>query len=245
MTDIAELPTAQRPSRLATFLELRAPLDWATLLLRAPQLLKAPRGDGRPVMLLPGYGTDEASMRPLGGYLSYLGYDVHEWGLGRNGGHVDRYTQEIGQKTRELYDTLGEPLTLIGWSLGGVIARETARLFASCVREVITLGTPVLGGPKYTAAAERFAAQAQIDLDEFEKEVHARNSIGIRQPLTCIFSKSDGVVGWRASVDTYNAHARNIEVKSSHFGLGANGRVWRLIADILAESSPRPRPASN
>ena len=245
MTEIAELPTAERPSRLATFLELRAPLDWATLLLRAPQLLKAPRGDGRPVMLLPGYGTDEASMRPLGGYLSYLGYDVHEWGLGRNGGHVDRYTQEIGQKTRELYDTPGEPLTLIGWSLGGVIARETARLFASCVREVITLGTPVLGGPKYTAAAERFAAQAQIDLDEFEKEVHARNSIGIRQPLTCIFSKSDGVVGWRASVDTYNAHARNIEVKSSHFGLGANGRVWRLIADILAESSPRTRPAPN
>ena len=184
-------------------------------------------------------------MRPLGRYLSYLGYDVHEWGLGRNDGHVDRYTEEIGQRARELHDTLGEPLTLVGWSLGGVIARETARLFPSCVREVITLGTPVLGGPKYTAAAERFAAQANIDLDEFEKEVHARNSVGIRQPLTSIFSKSDGIVGWQASVDRYNAHARNIEVSSSHFGLGANGRVWRLIADILADSSAPAQTAPN
>lgn len=232
------MPTAQRPSRLATFLELRAPLDWATVVLRAPQLLRAPRGDGRPVVLLPGYGTDEASMRPLGRYLSYLGYDVHDWELGRNRGHVDRYTQQMGERVRHLHDELGGvPLTLIGWSLGGVIARETARLFPPCVREVITLGTPVLGGPKYTAAGARFAAQANIDLDEFEKEVHARNSVGIRQPLTSIYSKLDGVVGWQASIDTYNRHARNIEVSSSHFGLGVNGTVWRLIADILAESA--------
>ncbi len=187
------------------------------------------------MVLLPGYGTDESSMRPLGRYLAYLGYDVYDWGLGRNRGHVDRYTREMGQRTRELHDTLGGvTLTLIGWSLGGVIARETARLFSPYVREVITLGTPVVGGPKYTAAAERFAAQANIDLDEFEKEVHARNSVGIRQPLTSIYSKLDGVVGWQASIDSYNEHARNIEVSSSHFGLGANGSVWRLIADILA-----------
>jgi hypothetical protein len=239
MTDIAELPTARRPSRLATFMELRAPLDWATLLVRAPQLMRAPRGDGRPVMLLPGYGTDEAAMRPLGKYLVYLGYDVYDWGLGRNRGRVDSYTQSIGARTRQLHDDLGGvPLTLIGWSLGGVIARETARLFPTCVREVITLGTPVIGGPKYTAAAERYAASAQLDLDEFEKEVHARNSAGIRQPITCIYSKRDGIVGWQASVDTYNDHARNIEVNSSHFGLGANGRVWRLIAEVLADSAP-------
>ena len=244
MTDIAELPTASRPSRLATLMELRAPLDWATLLVRAPQLLKAPRGDGRPVLLLPGYGTDESAMRPLGRYLDYLGYAVHDWGLGRNRGKVDSYTQAVGGRTKDLHDRLGGvPLTLIGWSLGGVIARETARLFPSCVREVITLGTPVIGGPKYTAAAERYAASAKLDLDEFEKEVHARNSDGIRQPLTCIYSRSDGIVGWRASVDTYNEHARNIEVRSSHFGLGANARVWRLIADTLAASSDA-RPAA-
>ena len=230
-----DLPVARPPSRLATMLELRAPLDWATILLRAPQLLRAPRGDGRPVMLLPGYGTDESSMRPLAHYLRFLGYDVYDWGLGRNKGNVDGYTRLVGERVRECHDRLGgKPLTLIGWSLGGVIARETARLFELNVREVITLGTPIIGGPKYTAAAARYAATANLDLDEFEKEVHARNSIGITQPVTSIYSKLDGVVGWRASIDVYNEQARNIEVYSSHFGIGTNGRVWHLIADTLA-----------
>ena len=234
MTTASEIPSANRPGRLATLLELRAPLDWATIPLRAPQLLLAPRGDGRPVMLLPGYGTDEASMRPLGWYLGYLGYDVYEWGLGRNRGDVEGYIKLIGERVADVHDQLDEqPLTLIGWSLGGVIARETARLSEPYVREVITLGTPIIGGPKYTVTGPRFARSANLDLDEFEKEVHARNSIGIKQPVTSIYSKLDGVVGWQASVDIYNEQARNIQVNSSHFGIGANGRVWRLIADIL------------
>lgn len=235
MTTANDIPVARPPSRLATFLELRAPLDWATILLRAPQLLSAPRGDGRPIMLLPGYGTDEAAMRPLGRYLRFLGYDVYDWGMGRNRGDVDNYVTRVGERVTELHADLdGKPVTLIGWSLGGVIARETARLYASVVREVMTLGTPIIGGPKYTAAAERFAKSADIDLDEFELEVHARNSAGISQPVTSIYSKLDGIVGWRASVDSYNRQARNIEVYSSHFGIGANGRVWHLIADTLA-----------
>ena len=82
-------------------LEVRAPLDWATVLLRMPSLLRAPRGDGRPVMLLPGFGTDELSMRPLGRYLRYLGYDVYDWGLGRNRGRVNRHTRQIGARRRQ------------------------------------------------------------------------------------------------------------------------------------------------
>lgn len=234
MDSITDIPYAKPPSRLATFLEVRAPLDWATLLLYAPTLRRAPRGDGRPVMLLPGYRTDESAMRPLGRYLVYLGYDVYDWGLGRNRGDVDNYVQQVGWQAAAIQEKLdGAALTLIGWSLGGVIARETARLHESCVREVITLGTPIIGGPKYTAVSRRFAASARIDLDEFEREVHSRNSVGIRQPVTSIYSRFDGIVGWRASVDVYNEQARNIEVYSSHFGIGANGRVWRLIADIL------------
>lgn len=238
MAALTDIPVARQPNRLATLLELRAPLDWATILLRAPQLLSAPRGDGRPIMLLPGYGTDEASMRPLGRYLRFLGYDVYDWGMGRNRGDVDGYVARVGERVGEIHAELdGKTVTLIGWSLGGVIARETARLYESLVREVITLGTPIIGGPKYTVAAERFAKSAEIDLDEFEHEVHARNSVGIRQPVTSIYSRLDGVVGWRASVDTYNEQARNIEVYSSHFGIGANGRVWALIADILGGRS--------
>lgn len=228
------MPEARRPSRIATFFELRAPLDWATLLLRAPQLLRAPRGDGRPVMLLPGFGTDESAMRPLGRYLRYLGYDVHDWGLGRNLGKVEQYVDQAGERVEKLCDESGGvPVTLIGWSLGGVIAREIARDFQSSVQEVITLGTPVIGGPKYTAGAEKFASGTTMTLDEIEVLVHERNLLGLQQPVTSIYSRFDGVVGWRACIDVYNDHARNIEVCSSHFGIGAHGRVWHLIARTL------------
>ena len=115
------------------------------LLAAWPYLALMPRGDGRPVMLLPGYGADESSMRPLGKFLNYLGYDVHEWGIGRNRGHVNNYVQRVGARAEAIHeDRNGETVTLIGWSLGGVVARETARLYESCVREVITMGTPVI-----------------------------------------------------------------------------------------------------
>lgn len=233
-----QIPRAAPPSKLATFLELRAPLDWASLLFRAPQLASAPKGDGRPVMLIPGYGTDETSMRPLGRYLEYLGYDVYDWAQGRNRGDVENDIRRVGKRVRKIHDARGgEPVTLIGWSLGGVSAREAARLFEPYVREVITLGTPIIGGPKYTSVANYYAESAQIDLDAFEKEVHQRNSVGIKQPVTSIYSKSDGVVGWQASIDTYNKQAKNIRVNSSHFGLGANGKVWYLIANLLANEA--------
>jgi len=229
------IASCQPPSRFATLLELRAPLDWASLVYRAPQLAAAPKGDGRPVMLIPGYGADETSMRPLGRYLRFLGYDVYDWAQGRNRGDVENDIQRVGQRTREIHAARGgEAVTLIGWSLGGVAAREAARLFEPYVREIITLGTPIIGGPKYTLAANSFAKSAKLDLDEFEKEVHERNSIGIKQPVASIYSKADGVVGWQASIDIYNKQARNIRVNSSHFGLGANGEVWRLIAGVLA-----------
>jgi pimeloyl-ACP methyl ester carboxylesterase len=242
MTTREEATGIERPGRLATLREVRAPIDWASIVLRAPQLARASRGDGRPIMLLPGYGTDRHSMRPLGAYLKYLGYDVYDWGLGRNRGDVDSYMVLVGERARELHDELGGvAITLIGWSLGGVVAREAARLFEAHIREVITLGTPIVGGPKYTVVADRYAKIAHIDLDKFEREVHERNSIGIRQPLTCIYSRTDGVVGWRACVDTYNDQARNIEVNSTHFGIGVNGRVWRIIADTLSSGYGDPR----
>lgn len=173
-------------------------------------------------------------MLPLATYLNFLGYDASTWGMGINGGDVDGLTDTFGRRTQTLADTLGQPITLIGWSLGGVIARETARLFSDSVREVITMGTPLIGGPKYTSVGGFYARQEGLDLDEFEREVHARNCVGLSQPLTVIYSKSDGIVGWKAARDVYNSQARNIEVRSTHFGFGANAKVWRIVANTLA-----------
>jgi hypothetical protein len=90
-----------------------------------------------------------------------------------------------------------------------------------------------VGGPKFTTVGKRYAKGNNIDLEEFELDVHQRNSIGLTQPVTSIYSKSDGVVGWQASVDIYNQHAINIEVNGSHMGLGVNPKVWLTIAEVL------------
>ncbi len=223
----------RRPSLLSNIREFGTPIEFLRFPLSTPNLFKVPRGDGRSVVLLPGYQSPEFAMQPLASYLRALGYKSSTWGMGVNSGEVDELTQLFGERVQALSETRGEPITLVGWSLGGVIAREAARLFSPYVREVITMGTPLIGGPKYTAVGALFAEQNGMDLDEFEHEVHRRNSIGLKQPLTVIYSKSDGVVGWTAARDVYNAQARNIEVRSTHFGLGVNARVWKIVAETL------------
>lgn len=228
-------PACRGPSRLNRLFELRAPLEWASLSLSAPYLLTAPRGDSRPILLAPGYMAGASSMAPLAHYLNFLGYDARSWSLGTNRGDVEADIVRFGEEVEALFDQHnGVPITLIGWSLGGVVSREVARINASAVREVITMGTPIIGGPKYTAVGQLFADRQGMDLDIFEREVHERNLLGLSQPVTSIYSKLDGVVGWESSVDVYNPQARNIEVFASHLGLGGSPRVWRIIADTLA-----------
>lgn len=233
---MSALPQAAMPSPTNRWFEATAPLEFASLLPAAPWLLNAPRGDGRPVMLVPGFFASGRSMTPLAAFLRYLGYDVIDWGLGTNQGDVEADIERLGERVQQRFDEGGQQaLTMLGWSLGGVLAREVARLFEPAVREVITMGTPIIGGPKYTAVGELYARSRGLDLDEFEHEVHARNSIGLKQPVTAIYSKRDGVVGWQAAVDIYNPQANNIEVNGSHIGLGVNPNVWLIISRTLAK----------
>lgn len=219
-------------------LEARAPLEFAMSGARIRQLSKLPKGDGRPILLVPGYLASDISMKPLGSFLSYLRYKVYYTEMGRNKGQVNADMHRLGTRVEKISsDLANEKLTLIGWSLGGVITRETARLYPESVREVITLGTPIIGGPKFTSVARQYVKANEIDLDAFEMDVHQRNSIGFSQAITSIYSKTDGVVGWQASIDSYNKQAKNIEVKGSHLGLGLNHEVWKIIARTLHNSA--------
>ena len=232
------MPTdCERPSLLSSLREFGTPLEFLKFPLKTPALATAPRGDGRKVVLLPGFTSPEMALLPLATYLKYLGYDASTWGLGINGGDVDGLTEQFGPKIEAMAEASHQKVTLIGWSLGGVIARETARLYSDSVREVITMGTPLIGGPKYTSVGPLYAWKEGMDMDAFEEEVHARNSVGLSQPLTVIYSKSDGVVGWQAARDVYNEQARNIEVRSTHMALGANAKVWEISAHTLADSA--------
>jgi fermentation-respiration switch protein FrsA (DUF1100 family) len=226
------------PSFLKQMREFALPVDLLKYSLHYPRLITAPRGDGRSVFLLPGYGAGEMSMLPLSAFLGTLGYDVHPWGLGRNRGGVERMVARFARNIEDhIHRHQNGPVTLIGWSLGGVVAREVAREYPDTVREVITMGTPIIGGPKYTAVGARYARNDRIDLDAIEAEAHRRNLRGLLQPLTVIYSPEDGIVGPEIARDAYNRHARNIEVSGTHIGLGINPMVWRIIAETLADST--------
>jgi pimeloyl-ACP methyl ester carboxylesterase len=232
--ELTKPPQFSKPSLFDILREVRAPFEFASVALHVHALRQAPRGNGRAVLLVPGYLADDHSMRPLGAYLKYLNYDVYYTELGRNMGKVNADMMRLGDRVESVSQSVGgEKVTLIGWSLGGVLTREVARLFPDVVQEVLTLGTPIVGGPKFTSVGKRYAKRNNIDLDEFELDVHQRNSIGLTQPVTSIYSKSDGVVAWQASVDIYNHQATNIEVNGSHIGLGVNPKVWLTIADVL------------
>lgn len=232
--DLSKPPQFPKPSLFDILREIRAPFEFASVALYVRALSQAPKGNGRAVLLVPGYLADDHSMRPLGAYLKYLGYAVYYTELGRNMGKVNTDMMLLGDRVEAVSQGLdGEKITLIGWSLGGVLTREVARLFPDVVQEVLTLGTPIIGGPKFTTVGKRYAKGNNIDLEEFELDVHQRNSIGLTQPITSIYSKSDGVVSWQASVDIYNQHAINIEIDSSHLGLGVNPKVWLTIAEVL------------
>ena len=211
--------------------EFALPLDGLKFLAQSPKLIGAPRGDGRPIMLLPGYYASELSMVPFASYLSRLGYDVSQWGLGRNLGDVGGYTAQLANR---LIAQSGDPVTLVGWSLGGAIARRLAREHPSLVREVITMGTPVGGVPRDGMAGRRFARENDADMDELEALLHQRNLVPIPQPLTIIYSDSDGVVSSSIAVDHYNDHARHIKVATTHISMGVNAEIWRIVADQLA-----------
>ena len=236
MESISQLPYCEPPAPINALLEARAGLELTSLFFASPALALANGGKARPIMLLPGYGAGDASMQPLSGYLRYLGHRTYRWGIGRNRGSVDAMVPVVANRVTEIAEKTAQPVTLIGWSLGGVVAREIARTRPTVVGEIITMGTPVKGGPKYTAIGAAFARSRGMDLDRFEWEVHRRNSIGLKQPITAIYSKLDGVVGWQAAIDSYNPQARNVEVYGTHLGLGVNPRVWTVIADTLAKN---------
>jgi len=183
--------------------------------------------------VLPGYGATDASTAVLRAYLRLLGYRPLGWGLGRNRGAVPELLPRVVRRVEALAREEGAPIRLIGWSLGGYLAREAARERPQAVRGVITLGSPVIGGPKYTAVAGAYRRRG-IDLDALEVEVAARNKLPLETPITAIYSRSDGVVAWQACIDRDATQVEHVEVYATHLGLGLSPDVFEIIATRLA-----------
>jgi len=208
-------------------------LEFARLSWRLPALLGKPRGQGRRVLVMPGFGAGDESTLVLRNYLSALGYRPRGWGMGRNGGDVPELLDRLSERVRHLADAAGAPVALIGWSLGGYLAREAARDAPASVSRVITLGSPVVGGPKYTLVGRYFESRG-MSLDDIEAVVDARYDQPLQVPVTAIYSRRDGVVAWLGCIDERSADVEHLEVPTSHIGLGFAPEVYGIIADRLA-----------
>jgi hypothetical protein len=227
------------PSRGLLFLEGRALLELAALLPASPLLRRAPKGDGHPVLVLPGFMASDFSTRALRAFLRERGYGVHGWKLGPNTGPSERVVGGIAQRLAELRQRYDRRVSLIGWSLGGIYARELSRHFPSDVRQVITLASP-FRAPE-ASNVPRFLVGRRGAHPE-EAALRERLAAPLSVPTSSIYSRTDGIASWRSCIVEDGPQSENIEVESSHLGIGHHPVVLLTIADRLAQPEDAWKP---
>lgn len=219
------------PSPLQRSKELLIGRDIARFATGSRVLRSAPRGDGGPVVLVTGFGGTDTSLYPLRGFLRRLGYDARSAGLGRMTDDVESLFPRIVERCQSIVDQTGRVPAVVGWSIGGVVAREAARERPDLVRRVITFGTPVEGGPSYTALSFLYS---EARLAEIRRLVDERHQVPIEVALTAMWSRNDGIVLPEACIDVRTPGVENIEITSTHLGMGVDPQVWSIVADRLA-----------
>ena len=226
--------SGRAPGPLLMLLEARAPWEAAALAVAAPWLNRLPAGDGHPVLVFPGLTASDFSTLPLRRFLRQRGHWTHAWKQGFNLGPRHGVLHECRNRLRHLAERHGQGVSLIGWSLGGVYARELAKEMPDLVRCVITLGSPFAGHPRHTNAWRVYRwVSGQADHDE---ALRAQLREAPPVPTTSIFSRTDGVVAWHCSVNDALPHTENIEMTAaSHIGMGINPLALYVVADRLRE----------
>ena len=214
-------------------LEARAPWEYAALLAASPWLSALPSGDGHPVIVYPGLGASDVSTLALRRFLRERGYTTYAWKQGFNFGPRHGVLDGCRQQVAQIAHRHREKISLVGWSLGGLYAREIAKEQPDDVRCVITLGTPFAGPPRATNAwrfYEMVSGQRVHDQALLDQLAEAPTV-----PTTSIYSRTDGVVAWQCSLNPAAPHTENIEVHASHIGMGMNPLALYAIADRLAQ----------
>lgn len=221
---------------------VRAALEYARMrLMRRDRL---PAGDGHPIVFFPGLGAAPRYMRPLIKHCEALGYACYDWGRGRNigpQGDITPWLATLADDVQALVDHHAQTVTLIGWSLGGLYAREIAKVVPQRIRQVVTIGSPSSRIADSTNAGWLFRLFGGREL-RLPRRVTRSLAVAPRVPTTSIYSRSDGVVAWQACRSVAAPGVENIEVDSSHLGLVWHPDVLRIIADRLAQRDGRWLP---
>jgi pimeloyl-ACP methyl ester carboxylesterase len=244
------------PSMALLAMEFRAFWEFGAVLPAWPALMQAPRGDGHSVIVLPGLAASDTSTFPLRHYLEALGYEVSGWEQGNNFGPRAGVLDAIKQKVRDTYAAsgrsghvssrqVGRKVSLVGWSLGGVYAREIAKEMPEHVRCVITLGTPFAANPRSTHAWRLYEMVSGRQIDREAESFEFRKAPPM--PTTSVYSKSDGIVAWQGSFQSPapglgHAQTENVQVLASHVGIGLNPSAWWAVADRLAQPEGAWKP---
>ena len=224
------------PSRALLFLEGRAIQELGAFLLLRPWLSAAPRGDGHPVLVLPGLLASDVSTRPLRSFLNEHGYRAHGWSQGRNLGLRPGIEDGMLARIDELYERHGRrKISLVGWSLGGIYARQLAKRVPDKIRSVISLGSPFTGSPKATNAWRVYEFTSGQKVDDNDQHIAGPLAVPPPVPTTSIFSRTDGVCAWQTCLNEEAAEVENIEVYGSHCGLGHHPAAVYAVADRLAQ----------
>lgn len=228
------------PLLLGALEPLRAAGEFASLVPSAPILATAPRGNGEHVLVLPGFMATDASTIPLRRFLDSRGFRTSGWGLGRNLGFA-----AVGHQLRDLLaranDRAGGPVSLLGWSLGGLMARRLAAHMPDAVTRLVMLGSPIGGSPTRTTVWRVYDRARPGRSAEVNARYREASSFAPPQgvPSTAIYSRTDGIVPWQIAREGAGELTENIEVRASHIGLGVNPGVFYAVADRLAQT-PTP-----
>ena len=221
------------PAPWLMLMEGRAPWEYAALLASLPWLRRLPPGDGHPVIVFPGLGAADMTTVPLRNLLESLGYSTYPWQQGLNLGPREGVLKGCRELVRRTADRHGTPASLVGWSLGGLYAREMAKEMPKLTRCVVTLGTPFTGHPRATNAWRFYELLSGQTVHDAEMIEQIRGTPKV--PTTSIYSKTDGVVAWQCSINEDGPLAENIEVHASHIGMGLNPLALYAVADRLRQ----------
>ena len=228
--------TASPPNRLLLMMEGRAIPELFGFAASLPTLTAlAARGEGQPVLVLPGLTTSDRSTVALRRFLRSKGFSAYGWELGLNFG--PRPGVEDGMITRieELHDKYGQKVSLVGWSLGGIYARQLGKMMPEKIRQVISLGSPFGGDPRATNAWRVYQMASGQSVDEGHNHMGGGIAKAPPVPTTAIYSKTDGICAWQNCIEKRSDTTENIEVKASHCGLGHHPAVVYAIADRLSQ----------
>lgn len=239
----AHRPT-HAPDWFHKFGESRALFELGGFLAASPMLRLLGRGDRHPVLVLPGFTAGDSSTVPLRWTIRSQGYWAHGWRLGPNLGPTEHILDGIRARLTQLHERHGGKVSLVGWSLGGIYARELARSHPGLVRQVITLGSPfrltTADRSSVSVLVDRLSPAWSSEVMRLAMEEHDKP--GLTVPSTAIYTREDGVVRWHACIDEVTDLHENIEVIGSHSGLGFNPAVHVAISDRLQQRENNWRP---